>query len=80
MFHGEWDLAWVPGAGPAVARGVFGAGCSFRVGWRAAGGGGVVKFLFFDGFLLVLVGVSFWSGDWALGYHSLDFRHFPDIS
>ena len=41
MFHGEWDLAWVPGAGPAVARGVFGAGCSFRVGWRAAGGGGV---------------------------------------
>ena len=40
MFHGEWDLAWVPGAGPAVARGVFGAGCSFRVGWRAAGGGG----------------------------------------
>ena len=52
----------------------------FVWGGAQRGGGGVVKFLFFDRFLLVLVGVSFWSGDWALGYHSLDFRHFPDIS
>ena len=24
--------------------------------------------------------VSFWQEDWALGYHSMEFRHFPDIS
>ena len=24
--------------------------------------------------------VSFWHGDWALGYYSLEFRHFTDIS
>ena len=23
---------------------------------------------------------SFWRGDWALGYHSVKFRHFPNIS
>ena len=23
---------------------------------------------------------SFWRGGWALGYHSAEFRHFPDIS
>ena len=28
---------WFPGAG---ARGVFGTGSGFRVGWRTAGGGG----------------------------------------
>ena len=24
--------------------------------------------------------ISFWQGDWALGYHSIKFRQFPDIS
>ena len=24
--------------------------------------------------------LSFRWGDWALGYHSMGFRHFPDIS
>ena len=38
------------------------------------------KFLFFKGFLLVLAEVSFWWGDWALGYHSMKFRQFLDIS
>ena len=35
---------------------------------------------FFKRFLLVLTKFSFWQGDWALGYHSMKFRHFPDIS
>ena len=63
--------------GPAVARGVFGAGSGSRVGWRAAWGGG--GFLFFGGFLLVLAGLSFRWGDWALGYHFVEFRNFPDV-
>ena len=29
---------------------------------------------------LALMGLSFWRGNWALGYHSMGFRHFPDIS
>ena len=67
-------------SGPAVARGVFGASSGFRVGWRAVAGG--VWYLFFEGFLLVLAGLSFWQGGggWARGYHSMGFRHFPDIS
>ena len=36
--------------------------------------------LFFKIFLLVLTKLSFWEGDWALGYHSLKLRQFPDIS
>ena len=31
-------------------------------------------------FLLVLTKLSIWPGDWALGYHSMGFRHFPEIS
>ena len=38
------------------------------------------KFLFFKSFLQVLTKFSFWPEDWALGYHSMKFRHFPDIS
>ena len=48
--------------GPAMARGVFGAGSGFRGGWRGAGGWRV----------------GFWC--WGLGYYSVEFRHFPDIS
>ena len=36
-------------------------------------------FLFFKSFLLVLTKLSFWQGEWALGYHSMKFRQFPDI-
>ena len=32
------------------------------------------------GFLLVLTRVLFWRWDWPLGYHSMGFRHFPDVS
>ena len=31
-------------------------------------------------YLLVLAEFSFWLGYWALGYHSMGFRHFPDVS
>ena len=24
--------------------------------------------------------IFIWQEDWALGYHSMSFRHFPDIS
>ena len=86
-YHGRLNVSWRVGS----SMGSWGRACGGSGGiwgwlWfscgvaRSGGGGGVVKFLFFDWFLLVLVGVSFWSGDWALGYHSLDFRHFPDIS
>ena len=50
--------------------GVFGAGSSFRVGWRAAvgfGGGGWVRLL--GGFVLVLAKFSFYifgAGHWAI--------------
>ena len=36
--------------------------------------------LFFKSFLLALAEFSIWRGDWALGYYSMGFRHFPDIS
>ena len=41
---------------------------------------GKVSFLFSRSFLLVLAKLSFWQEDWALGYHSLNFRLFPNIS
>ena len=37
------------------------------------------NFCFSRDFLLVLTKFSFWQGGWALGYHSMKFRHFPDI-
>ena len=52
------------------ALNIFGAGTSLFWGfWAAAVGRGV------------LVGVGgVWRGDWVLGYHYMDFRHFPNIS
>ena len=38
-----------------------------------------VQFLFFKGFLLVSTKLSFWQENWALGYHSMTFRHITDI-
>ena len=35
---------------------------------------------YFKSSLLVLARFSFWRGDWALRYHSMEFRKFPDIS
>ena len=61
------------GLGAAVGRGIFGAGSGFLVGWRNAE---EVQLLFFMGFLLVLGEFSFLWGDWALGYDSMEFRHF----
>ena len=59
--------------------GVFGAGSSFRVGWRAAvglGGGGSA----FRG-VCASIGkifiLCFWG--WALGYSSVWFWHLPNI-
>ena len=74
--HHEALLNFVSGFS-AMARGLFGTGSSFRVGWRAVGG---VGFVFFGIFPLVLAKVSFWRGCWAVGYRSVGFRHFPNIS
>ena len=41
---------------------------------------GKVWFLFFKRFLQVLTKFSFWLEDWALGYYSLKFRLYTDIS
>ena len=38
------------------------------------------NFCFFKSFRLVLTKLSFWQGDWALGYHSMGFGYFPVIS
>ena len=38
-----------------------------------------VQFLFFKSFLLVSTKFSFWQENWALGYHSMKFRHINDI-
>ena len=39
----------------------------------------MLDFLFFKSFLLVLTAFSFWQGGWALSYHPVEFRDFPDI-
>ena len=62
----------------AVARGVFGAGSGFRVGWRAAGGGGLISVL--PGFSAGVGGAFVSAGGWAVGYHSMGFRQFADVS
>ena len=41
-------------------------------------GGGLISI--FKSFLLVLTKLSFWLGDLALGFDSMGFRHFPDVS
>ena len=50
---------------------------SFHVKQRTTG---KVDFLFFKSFFFVLLTKpSFCQGDWALGYHSMKCRQFPDI-
>ena len=34
----------------------------------------------FQDFLLGSTKLLFWQGDWALGYHSMNFKYFADIS
>ena len=62
----------------AVAGGVSGAGS----GWFSCGvvHGWGRSFSIFRGFLLVLKGLLFWRGGFALGYHSMRFGQFPDSS
>ena len=63
--------------GATIAYGIFEADSSFRVEWCAAGR---VSFLFLGNILLVLAGLSFWLGEWALAYHFMEFGQFPDVS
>ena len=62
----------------AIGHRVFGAGSSFRGGWCAAGGGGLIAV--FRGFFASVGGVFIWRGEWLLGYYFGVFRHFPNIS
>ena len=62
-----------------IARGIFGAGSGFRVGWGTAGAGGG-WFLSFCGFFAGIGEIFILVDGMALGYHSMGFRHFPDIS
>ena len=41
---------------------------------------GKVELLFLGNFLLVLTKFAFLEGEWGPGYHSMRFRHFPNIS
>ena len=41
---------------------------------------GKVELLFFGTFSPVQAKFLFWLGGWALGYHSMKFRYFPNIS
>ena len=52
-----------------MARGVSGTGSGFRVGWRAAGGGGLLSI-----FQFLLASLSFWrgAGRWATSPWGLD--------
>ena len=61
----------------AVGRGVSGAGSGFCVERSTAR---KVLLLFSGLFLPVLAKFSFWRGEWALGYHFMEFRRFPNIS
>ena len=53
----------------AIIRKLFETNSSFHVKYRTTGM-----------FLLVLTKFSFWQEDWALGYHSMKIKRFPDIS
>ena len=64
-----------------IARGIFGAGSGFRVGWGIAGAGGV-GFCLSAVFLLVLAEFLFWWVEWrwAIILWGLDtFLMFPNF-
>ena len=50
---------------------------SFHVKKRSTG---KVQFLFSRRLLLVLTKFSIWEGDWALGYYSIKFWHYSELS
>ena len=60
-----------------INRKIFEGNSSFYVKLRTAE---KVQFPSFKRFSLVLAKSSFWQGHWALGYHSMGFGQFPDIS
>ena len=60
---------------PTIMTKAFETSSSFHV---KGGTTGKVQFLFFKGFLLVLINFHFGGGDWALGYNSMGFCYFPD--
>ena len=60
-----------------ISRKISETNSSFRVKYRTTGN---VLLLFFGTFLLVLTTFLFWQAEWALGYHFLKLRHFPNIS
>ena len=81
----EWALCGGRPAGVWVSVGrvgVVGRGCGgalplpFSAMVRGCSWGGGRR----NSSLLVLMKLSFWRGDWALGYHSMEFRQLPDIS
>ena len=61
----------------AVARGVSGTGSGFRVGWRTVGR---VSICIFREFSSSVGGAFILAGAWELGYYSMQFRQFLDIS
>ena len=68
---------------PPIGCGISGTGSGFGFGgWGAPRGGGLVT-IFWD-FLASASGVFALAGGggggWALGYHSMGFRHFHNIS
>ena len=83
-------MGWVVGTrGPSgalgkpgltIVHGVFEAGSGFHVYSCGVVHCGRSLISVFKGFLLVLTKFSFSRGDWALGYYSMYFTHFPDIS
>ena len=54
---------------------IFKTNSSFHVKYRTAR-----KVSVFQEFFDILNKISFWQENWALEYHSMKFRHFPDIS
>ena len=54
----------------AIPDKIFETNSSFHVKQHTAG---KIQFLFLRVFLPVLAKLSFWAGDWALGYNSLNF-------
>ena len=62
---------------PTITHKIFETNSSFHVKQRTTG---KVQFLFFKSFLLVLTKLSFSQGGWGLGYDSMKFIQFPDIS
>ena len=60
-----------------ITHKIFEINCSFHVKQGAAA---KVLFLVFKSFLQVLTKLSFWQEDWALGYHCMQLKKYPDTS